>query len=133
MRSKRTKYGSPSPTIESSTATESKWDLMSSSNLEVLRSYRNLYRHGLRAVRYSSPARYTLRDYLQHAFRTGIAIDLNIQKVENTIQFLINAGRDNGLEHRILKNLLHVRWWQAQTRLHRKRLVFGREHLPVKH
>ena len=96
---------------------------MSYGSQEILRSYRDLYRHGLQAVRYSSPARHTLRDYLQHSFRVGTVTDFNARKIENTIQFLKNAGRDNGLEHRILKNLLHVRWWQMQTKLHRKRFV----------
>ena len=98
---------------------------MSASSQEILRSFRNLYRHGLHAVRYSSPARHTLRDCLQQAFRSGVATDLNLRKIENTIRFLDSAGRDTGLAHHILKNLLHVRWWQAQTRLHRKQLVFS--------
>ncbi len=98
---------------------------MSRSSQDILRSYRNLYRHGLQAVRYSSPARHSLKECLQHAFRTGATTNFNTRKIENTIQFLKSAGKDNGLEHRILKNLLHVRWWQAQTRLHRKQFVLN--------
>ena len=98
---------------------------MSYGNHQILRSYRNLYRYGLHAVRYSSPARHTLRDCLRHAFRTGVATDFSARKIENTIQFLNNAGRDNGLEHHVLKNLLHVRWSQAQTSWHRKQFVLS--------
>ncbi len=93
---------------------------MSHGSQEILRSYRNLYRQGLYAVQYSSPARHTLKRCLQVAFRTGMATDFNARKIENTIQFMKSAGRDNGLEHHILKNLLRVRWWQAQTKLYRK-------------
>lgn len=78
---------------------------------DAARLYRRIYRQGLRAVQYSSPARHVLRQQLNHAFRTGKQTDLHAQKIENTILFLENATRETGLEHRILKNLLHVWWW----------------------
>lgn len=76
----------------------------------IVRAYRHLYRHGLRAVQFSKPARYTLRDRLRLAFRKGERDDFAPTRVENTIEFLKYATRENGLEHKIVKNLLHV-WW----------------------
>lgn len=88
---------------------------MAASKEEVLRSYRHLYRHGLHAIQYASPARYTLRDELRHAYRHGSPADFGPKKVENTIAFLISATKVRGLAHVILKNLLYVWWWQPIT------------------
>ncbi|KAH9882007.1 hypothetical protein J1614_001178 [Plenodomus biglobosus] len=79
-------------------------------NTSVIHAYRHLYRHGLRAIQFSKPARYTLRDRIRLAFRKGSATDLEPQKVQNTLEFLHYATKENGLEHKILKNLLFV-WW----------------------
>jgi len=79
-------------------------------NEAVIHAYRHLYRHGLRAVQFSKPARYTLRDRLRLAFRKSHAADLEPKRVENTLEFLQYATKENGLEHRIVKTLLHV-WW----------------------
>jgi hypothetical protein len=64
----------------------------------------------LRAVQFSKPARYTLRDRLRLAFRRGSAAEFEPQKIKNTLEFLQYATRENGLEHRIIKNLMLV-WW----------------------
>ncbi len=87
----------------------------------IIRAYRHLYRHGLRAVQFSKPARYTLRDRLRLAFRTGAAADFHAQKVQNTIEFLQHATRERGLEHKIVKNLLVVWWDQALGGRHKLR------------
>jgi hypothetical protein len=76
----------------------------------VLHAYRHVLRHSLRAIQFSKPARYTLRDRLRWAFRKGAADDFNQQKIANTLEFLQYATKQNGLEHKILKNLLLV-WW----------------------
>jgi hypothetical protein len=76
----------------------------------VIHAYRHLYRHSLRAIQFSKPARYTLRDRLRLAFRKGSATDYEPQKIQNTLEFLQYATRENGLEHKIVKNLLFV-WW----------------------
>ena len=76
----------------------------------IIHAYRHLYRHSLRAIQFSKPARFTLRDRLRLAFRRGYASDFEPQKVQNTIEFLQYAAKENGLEHKILKNLLFV-WW----------------------
>jgi hypothetical protein len=76
----------------------------------IIYAYRHLYRHGLRAVQFSKPARYTLRDRLRLAFHRGSAADFASHKVENTLELLRYATKENGLEHKIVKNLIFV-WW----------------------
>ncbi|KAH7561647.1 hypothetical protein BM1_02751 [Bipolaris maydis] len=83
------------------------------SQQQVIHAYRHLYRHSLRAIQFSKPARYTLRDRLRLAFRRGSASDFEPQKVHNTLEFLQYARRENGLEHKIVKNLLFVWWLQS--------------------
>ena len=90
---------------------------------EILRAYRHLYRTALRAVRHSSPAKYQIRDTMRSAFRNGSVETLNRQKVENTLQFLRRAESHAGMEHKILQNLLHVRYWQNQGRRDNRLLV----------
>lgn len=97
---------------------------MSLDRLEIVRSYRNLYRHALRAVQYSSPARYTLKSHLRLAYRSNGAEAFNSTRIDNTLLFLRHAAEERGLEHRMLKSLLHVWWWQAQPSRQRK------EHVP---
>lgn len=80
----------------------------------VLHAYRHVLRHSLRAIQFSKPARYTLRDRLRWAFRKGSASDFDQQKITNTLEFLQYATKQNGLEHKILKNLLLV--WFIQDR-----------------
>ncbi|MCJ1299373.1 hypothetical protein MMC08_002165 [Hypocenomyce scalaris] len=91
-------------------------DGMTPTAKEIIQSYRQLYRHGLQAVQYSSPARHTLKDRLRRAYRNGTAADFDAEKIENTIQFLSNAAKEKGMEHRIVKNLLHAWWWERYLR-----------------
>lgn len=84
------------------------------SNEAVVHAYRHALRHGLIAIQFSKPARFTLRDRLRSAFRKGTANDFSQQKIANTLEFLRYAAKENGLEHKILKNLLQL-WW-AQDR-----------------
>lgn len=86
---------------------------MNVSRPEIVRSYRQLYRHGLHAVQYSAPARYTLKILLENAYRTGNAADYDAQKISNTLTFLEGAAKEKGLEHKILKNLLHTWYWEV--------------------
>ncbi|KAF1928049.1 DUF1763-domain-containing protein [Didymella exigua CBS 183.55] len=76
----------------------------------VVYAYRHVLRQGLRAIQYSKPARFTLRDRLRSAFRKGAASDFDQQKIANTLEFLQYATKQNGLEHKVLRNLLLV-WW----------------------
>lgn len=82
---------------------------------EIIRSYRNLYRHALYAVQYAAPAKYTLRTRLENAYRRGTAADFDAKKIKNTIAFLHGAAREKGLEHKILKSLLHTWYWEAKS------------------
>ncbi|CZR53273.1 uncharacterized protein PAC_03151 [Phialocephala subalpina] len=76
----------------------------------VVHAYRNLYRGLLRAVQYSKPARYTARDQLRDAFRKEHPATYNQEKIDRTIEFLALATKYSGLEHRILKNLIHTNY-----------------------
>lgn len=83
------------------------------SSQAVIHAYRHVLRHSLRAIQFAKPARFTLRDRLRIAFRKGSPADYNQVKIQNTIEFLQYAARENGLEHKIVKNLLFVWWVQA--------------------
>ena len=82
----------------------------------IILAYRSLYRSALHAVQYSKPARYIVKDILNNSFRNGSRAEFNAKKIGNTILFLENAAKVKGLEHKILKNLVHVRWWQRSNR-----------------
>lgn len=82
----------------------------------VLHAYRQLYRHGLQAIHYSSPARYTLRETLRSSFRTQTRAEFDAKKVENTLSFLHRAALDTGMEHKLVKNILHVRYWASSSK-----------------
>ncbi|EXJ77569.1 hypothetical protein A1O3_09796 [Capronia epimyces CBS 606.96] len=82
------------------------------STQDRLRAYRHLYRAALKAVCYASPARYEVRDILRESFRSSPATSFNSRRVENTLLFLKNAGLYNGYEHKILKNLLHLKFFR---------------------
>ena len=88
--------------------------LSNAGRYSIVQSYRALYRELLRAVQYSAPARYTARDRLRVAFRRGGVGDYDSKKIENTLEFLRGAARERGMEHKILKNLLHVRYWEKE-------------------
>lgn len=75
---------------------------------EIVSSYRALMSAGLKAIKYSSPHRYALRDRLRAGFRAGSASDYDSNKVARTVEFLHAAAEWRGLEHRVLKNLCQV-------------------------
>lgn len=79
-----------------------------------LYAYRQLYRAALRAVHHSSPAKYQVRDAMRSAFRNEAPEAFSQQKVGNTLKFLERAELYAGMEHKILQNLLHVRYWRIQ-------------------
>ncbi|PYH81736.1 DUF1763-domain-containing protein [Aspergillus uvarum CBS 121591] len=78
----------------------------------VVNTYRQLYRHGLKAVNYSTPARYVLRHTLRSSFRSSPPESLDQQRIANTINFLQRAAEVAGLEHRIVKNMMIMKYWQ---------------------
>ncbi len=74
---------------------------------EIIHGYRKLYRSGLRAVQFSKPARFVVRDQLRRAFRErGATFDAD--GVRRTVWFLNAAAAETGLEHKIVKNLVRV-------------------------
>ena len=77
-------------------------------NRKILHAYRHVYRRSLRAIQYASPARHTLRKLIDTEFRLGTKEDYDPDKIRNTLQFLEGAIESRGLEHRIVKGLLHV-------------------------
>ena len=77
---------------------------------ELIHAYRHLYRGLLHAVQYSKPARFTARDQLRDAFRKGDPSSFNKGNIERTVEFLKLAAKEAGLEHRIIKNILHTAW-----------------------
>lgn len=78
---------------------------------EVIHAYRHLYRAALRAVCYSKPASFVVRDQLRRAFRTRDAI-FDGSAIRRTVWFLRNAGRERGLEHKIVRNILMTQFWR---------------------
>ena len=78
----------------------------------IVQSYRQLYRAALQAVQYSAPARFTARARLRHAYRTRASSSYDQQRIDNTLEFLRGAAKQKGTEHRIVKNVLQVLWWE---------------------
>lgn len=81
-------------------------------SLTVLTAYRHLLRTSLQAVRFSSPARYSIRNILRDSFRNSPVAAFNPRRIDNTLHFLEQAREHNGFEHKILRNILHVRYWR---------------------
>lgn len=78
----------------------------------VIHAYRHLYRQGLKVVNYSTPSRHVLLENLRSSFRTGTREQFEPQKIANTLQFLKRASDVAGLEHKIVRNLLIVHYWE---------------------
>ncbi|KAF3766211.1 DUF1763-domain-containing protein [Cryphonectria parasitica EP155] len=78
-------------------------------NRDVVRAYRHLYRSALKAVCYSQPASTVVRGQLRQAFRAPDA-KFDERAIQRTVWFLKNAARNNGIEHRIVRNMLFVKW-----------------------
>ncbi|KAL5363063.1 hypothetical protein BJX96DRAFT_155112 [Aspergillus floccosus] len=78
----------------------------------VIRAYRHLYRAGLKVINYSSPSRHVLLRTLRSSFQDSSSRDFNPRKIANTLQFLHRAADVAGMEHKIVKNLMMVRYWE---------------------
>ncbi|KAF8418491.1 hypothetical protein EV426DRAFT_577446 [Tirmania nivea] len=89
------------------------------SRLTILHAYRHLLRAGLIAVQYSVPARYAIRDKLRKSFRERPPISFNQTRIDNTLEFLRAAGEHVGIEHRVVRNLCFVHYWQNNSRFRR--------------
>ena len=77
---------------------------------ELVLAYRHLYRGVLHAVQYAKPQRYVARDQLRKAFRKESPSNFDQKKIDRTIEFFRVAAKETGLEHKILKNLLHTQF-----------------------
>ncbi|KAF3924216.1 hypothetical protein ABW21_db0202508 [Orbilia brochopaga] len=107
------------------------------SRLDIIRAYRHLLRAGLRAVQYSTPARYAIRDKLRQAFISETPQNANVYtspashiptvfpktfsqtRIDNTVRFLNTAATRRGMEHEIVRNLCHVEYRRAAHRFPR--------------
>lgn len=79
---------------------------------DIIHAYRNLYRQGLKVIRYSKPARYTLRTILRTSFRSSRE-QFDASRIANTLQFLERATGTANMEHKIVKNILITRYWET--------------------
>jgi len=79
-------------------------------------AYRHLFKHTLRAVQYSKPARFVVQDRMRNAFRGSPPETFDASRIERTLQFLDGATKSKGLEHKVLKNLMFVWWEQKKLR-----------------
>lgn len=86
---------------------------MTGTQKEIVLAYRHLYQHLLRAVQYSKPARFVARDRIRNAFRSSPPEAYDPAKIATTLEFLDGAIKARGVEHRVVKNLMHV-WWERQ-------------------
>ncbi|KAL4946197.1 hypothetical protein BDV06DRAFT_218526 [Aspergillus oleicola] len=91
----------------------------------IVQAYRQLYRQGLKAVNYSTPSRHVLVKTLRSSFRSSLAQDFDPQRITNTLTFLEKATDVSGLEHRIVKNLLMIRYWDQPGVKSHLRLIKG--------
>lgn len=78
----------------------------------VISAYRHLYKRGLQAIKHATPARHVLRNILRSSFRSENRSEFYPAKVARTLEFLDRAAGSNSYEHKILKNLLHVRYYE---------------------
>lgn len=105
-----------SPKTGSSQSTTDEYTMSSTttSGFTAIQAYRSLYRALLHAVQFSKPARYVVRDQIRNAFRRGQPEDLNQLRIARTLEFLKGATQEAGLEHKILKGLIHTAWSKQQ-------------------
>lgn len=82
---------------------------------ELIHAYRHLYRGALRAVKFSKPARFVVRDRLRQRFRKGDLLSFQQEKINNTLEFLQLATQEAGLEHKIFKTMVHTIWWENKN------------------
>lgn len=84
------------------------------SRADILLAYRHIYKGLLHAVQYSKPARYVAQERVRSAFRSGTADDYDALKISRTVELLDHAAKARGLEHRIVKHLMHT-WWERRN------------------
>lgn len=78
------------------------------SSQEIIHSYRHILRYLLKGVNYATKARVTAVKQLRAAYRDPSS-EYDAEGIKRTIWFLKEAAKTNGIEHKILKNLIEVR------------------------
>ncbi|KAE8348404.1 hypothetical protein BDV28DRAFT_143568 [Aspergillus coremiiformis] len=91
----------------------------------IVQAYRHLYQQGLKVVNYSTPSRHVLLRTLRSSFRSSSHNDFDPQRIANTLRFLQRAADITGLEHKIVKNLMIVRYWEQPQGRKDLRLLKG--------
>ncbi|RDW76218.1 uncharacterized protein DSM5745_06210 [Aspergillus mulundensis] len=81
----------------------------------IIHAYRQLYRQGLKAINYSTPARHVLLKTLRSSFRTSPARDFDSLRIANTLRFLLKAANVSGVEHKIVRNTLITKYWEQPS------------------
>ncbi|KAK3951046.1 hypothetical protein QBC32DRAFT_170377 [Pseudoneurospora amorphoporcata] len=84
------------------------------SNQELIHAYRHLLRWSLRAVQFSKPSRFVVRDTLRAAFRDENGT-FEPSRIKSTLWFLESAATYVGVEHKIIKNMAYVRHMQQKN------------------
>ncbi|KAK1782847.1 hypothetical protein QBC45DRAFT_317816 [Copromyces sp. CBS 386.78] len=84
------------------------------SNQELIHAYRHLLRWSLRAVQFSKPSRFVVRDTLRAAFRDENGT-FEPSRIKSTLWFLESAATYVGVEHKIIKNMAYVRYMQQKN------------------
>lgn len=82
------------------------------SSLAIRHAYRHLFRQALKAINYATPQRHVLKKTIRSSFRSLPAEEFSPRKIENTMRFLERATDVVGGEHKIVKNLMLVRFWE---------------------
>lgn len=89
---------------------------------DLIHAYRRLLRASLHAVQFSKPARFVVVAQLREAFRDSSPDTLaarreqfNQDRIRRTVCFLNVAARETGLEHKIVKGLVHTAWSRRQS------------------
>ncbi|KAL2221412.1 hypothetical protein M432DRAFT_273185 [Thermoascus aurantiacus ATCC 26904] len=93
----------------------------------IVLAYRHLYRQGLKLVNYSAPARHVILRILRSSFRSASRDDFDPERISNTLHFLQRASEYRGLEHKIVKNLIMVRYWEQPQVKKDVRMVKGQD------
>ena len=91
------------------------------STAEVVQAYRTLSKLCQRAVRNAKPSRWQIRNLLRESFRSEPRASFCARRIDNTASFLKRARQSNGYEHKIMKNILYIRYWRERE--HHNRLV----------
>lgn len=78
----------------------------------IISAYRRLLRTSLQVVRHATPGRYQVVTILRDSFRNSPRSAFVPRRIEKTLTFLRHARDHQGKEVKIVRNILHIRWWR---------------------